>query len=333
MDELKHTKECERIQGLIDEYVSNLLPDEDRKAVEKHLRECPVCRKLTGFAEALAEAVKETEKAGKGYHIDAQTIARLAIDPESLPQDEKDAIDYHLASCKACRDTFEKAKAVAIDADLVPTAPQSFYLISRFLELARMLTRPVAPAWIAAACAAAIIVGFFVANWSNRQEQAIIPPGQVLHFAQGEITVPEPEQPAPRIEASRVVTSHVPRVAVLTECVILNSMEEIPSALSRTPKEIRIGSSGEALNLVLERPYLLRGIDVVSATIVEIKDGVVSAQYRLRNIPLPDGNGPFLVAIPRNYLREGEYLLVLTPVTAQSQPMNLVAYPFTVITE
>jgi hypothetical protein len=73
---------CDRCQALIDDYVDDALPAEDRAAVEQHLAACAVCRTLAEDFRAIRLAAADLER----HAPPARTWARIS----SAVQDERE---------------------------------------------------------------------------------------------------------------------------------------------------------------------------------------------------------------------------------------------------
>jgi hypothetical protein len=109
----KERSDCGAVQDLLDEYVAGTLDGEGAALVEKHLEECEVCRRDMAFIKALSRMVREHEVSGRGYHLEADTLLDLALEPDSMDPDLRKRAQGHLKICARCDQDLQLLRGVS----------------------------------------------------------------------------------------------------------------------------------------------------------------------------------------------------------------------------
>ena len=100
------TMDCERFNDRLEAFLGDELPAEERRAVERHLRECASCRELADLASCSAEppaALIDTVLASTSGSVCASAREQLCdLVDDHLPAADHELVLCHLESCREC---------------------------------------------------------------------------------------------------------------------------------------------------------------------------------------------------------------------------------------
>ena len=328
-------RDCCYVLELLEGYAAGTLSESEIAVVEGHLSECEACRAELDLVTTLIEAARSEERAGRGYHLDPELITSLAYTPDTMDPWEKKQALSHISLCKKCREELKMVRQVAADVGLpevgVAEKPEGRYTG----RLLRWLTRPAVPAWATALLV--VVVGAFVLYWPRGEIDTlreVDTPPSLFQFAPGE----EGSRPEEVGETGRpvqpAINPVVPVVVILGEEAAVRSVDDAGAVLASQAIDIRLAAPGDELYCVIHRPAFLKSERLADVTLVQAVDSGLKRVRTFKNVPLPGGDGPIFLPIPRETLSAGKYILLLgaTGVTEQDDT-GLVGYHLSVTIE
>jgi len=152
-------QDCKRVEDQLDGYILGELSTQDKRLVDEHLETCDTCREKVALIASAARAAREQERAGLGYHLPAETIVDLAMDPDSVTPEERTEALEHLRLCEDCTKYYKIALEIAAEpvrtvAQETPgREPEGFWN-----QLRALFGRRWVPAWAAVALVIAVAV-------------------------------------------------------------------------------------------------------------------------------------------------------------------------------
>jgi anti-sigma-K factor RskA len=103
----------ETANDLIPEYVSGLLTRDEREQVETHLRECAECRDLVETCKQLSSELKTELRDELLQHPTTDELASFVLSSETLSEDNRLRVGFHLEVCKTCADDLLAVKGLS----------------------------------------------------------------------------------------------------------------------------------------------------------------------------------------------------------------------------
>jgi anti-sigma factor ChrR (cupin superfamily) len=150
---------------LIPEYVSGLLTGYEREQVETHLRDCAECRQSVETCRQISVNLKAELRDELLHHPTTDEMASFALSPETLSEDNRRRVGFHLEVCKTCADDLFAVKGLGSDVqyDELPHADtKSASRADSFGErVRRLFARPVVAFSIVAASLLLLAIPLF----------------------------------------------------------------------------------------------------------------------------------------------------------------------------
>jgi hypothetical protein len=311
------------VRDLLDDFVAGNLEPSQVHSVEKHLRECAACGEEAEFVRALGAVVSECEKSGEGYHIGSQLLADLALNPQSVHPDQKKLALDHLSTCKQCSEELGILRGISSDIGITPSqAVEDRGLLPFVYRFKMLLVRPVAPAWVAVACVAALIAGLYLlmpGRFAGPETQVGTRRPSYFSFddaGESWISAPETavEEGESRADVGDVEVQDLPSVPPafpVSQGREVVSSDDMGLVLDVEPAEIMLGGPGESFYCLLEKPGYFLGVSSIEVSLIHTTDlGSVysSAWRRIRLAP----TGPsFIIPFLEGTDREGDFILFI----------------------
>ncbi|MBI5868436.1 MAG: zf-HC2 domain-containing protein [candidate division Zixibacteria bacterium] len=89
-------------QALIPEYLSGVLPADEKASLDEHLAGCAVCRSVLDNTRQLRGGLVHLANAAQDQHPTAAQITDYACSPARLDSSVQETISRHLALCPSC---------------------------------------------------------------------------------------------------------------------------------------------------------------------------------------------------------------------------------------
>lgn len=131
-----------RIAGLLSDYVTGHLSDDENAAIESHLERCGSCRLSLNMMDTLSDHRWEGPRGQRESHPSDEVLIRYYQDRSSLGTSTIAGIEQHLNGCEGC--TAAMTLLTGLETDLrhslsVQTTTSSF--VQRVLDYARAAVR------------------------------------------------------------------------------------------------------------------------------------------------------------------------------------------------